>query len=252
MSVSSSTGRPVALDREQHTLRGPQTGIVNGQEVEIEYLTDEIEFSPDRRIWERQPQETDTDWAMFTAWRDLDPHERTYANAYRVLHELSRDAETIREVSRKFSPLAKKYRWRERVNAYDNYVDGKIREQLEARRVRARLETANLGRSMREKAYEAVKALKSIVMVEEDGKLVPRSSLSPSDITKLAKVGRELESYALEDGLLPGGMAVGIQINIGDRELRDRAREILEVQSDVEETTKQIIDITPVRKDGNS
>lgn len=213
--------------------------MVDGEVVMFEEINTQIEFAKDRQPWEKQPQETDAAFEMFCAWRDLDPHERTYRKALKN-YEGSNCPDTYAYA---ISATANRYRWRDRVNAYDRHVDEKIREQLEARRMRARLETADLGRQMRNKAHEAVNALKAIVMVEDNGKLVPRSSLSPSDITKLAKVGRELESYALEDQTPGAGLSLGIQINIGDSELRKRAREVLDMQEDVEEMTRQVIDL---------
>jgi hypothetical protein len=218
---------------------------VEGEAVIVQDFDGSISLVSDRQPWERQPEESDGEWAAFRAWRDLDPHERTYKNAFNLLHSNGNKPDLAEStIIGKFSKVATRNRWRERVNAYDQHVDAKIRENLEARRIRARLETADLGRSMRMKAKEAVDALKSIVMVEENGKLVPRSSLSPADITRLAKVGRELESVALEGGVQGAvGMNLGIQINIGDSELRQQAKDIIETQEEVVNVTSQMIDV---------
>jgi hypothetical protein len=253
------TRTPIAVEEsQQRTERRAENSrlsaeIINGEPVIVEEITT-FEIAQDRQPWERQPDETDREWDLFRAWRDLDPHERTYDNAWRVLLNIPMDEplpDDLPEDTRRCScvQIAKTNRWRDRVNQYDNHVDAKIREQLQARRIRARLETADLGRAMREKAHEATVALKAIVMVEEDGKMVPRSSLSPNAIAKLAKVGRELEDVALEGGVQGAGPMVGIQINIGDHELRQEAKEIIDAQEQVVDVTSQLIDTKRVGND---
>ncbi len=77
------------------------------------------------------------------------------------------------------------YDWQERALAYDRYQDDYLRAKLESRRLQARLDTAELGALLRQKAADAA------------GQLTTDSKLSPTHVARLAKVGAELEMLAL-------------------------------------------------------
>lgn len=202
-------------------------------------------FAADRDSWERQPEETDFEWHLFILWRDLEPRRRTYREVHRLHNGLPEGTDLSNSSVRYIQETSQKWRWRDRVNDYDRHIDEKIREELEGRRMQARLQTADLGREMKQKALIAVQSLESVITVEEGGELVLRSRLSPSEIGTLARIGAELESAALGDGAVHGGTMFAVQVNVGDTTLTEKARKILEEQDEVVKMTEQVIDVEP-------
>ena len=196
-----------------------------------------VRFASDREIWERQHDEGDRHWQMFRLYRDLVPWERTKKAVARAMG-LTTDNDTTETI---LQP-ATKYRWDERVIAFDMSEDKRMREELHQRRLSARIQTAHVGRQMREKALEAITILdavvyKSIKNVETgETERVLKSNLSPSDIVRLADVGVRLERLALgEDDInIPPGSTFNLtQINtqfvgMSDEELVADARKVIE------------------------
>lgn len=82
----------------------------------------------ERLEWERQPGETEAPWAAFVIFRDL-TSSRTIQRAAEITAETRRG--TADSVRTQFTIWAKKYRWRERAEAYDIYLDRRRREARE-------------------------------------------------------------------------------------------------------------------------
>ena len=246
-SVSPVVG--LGYTKTEHDGRSPWTTTgtvvdvrkdIRGHPVVIEEINHKIvAYADDREIWDRQPDEPDNYWAWFTAFRDMDPVERTLANTYRLV--------TNKEICWKtpdtWQLAWNLWSWVERAQAYDRHVDAVHRSVLENARLKARVDTMNLGRGMREKAAEALIVLEAVVyqnIKNPDGVVerVMRSALTPSQIAKLAEVGVKLERLAVgEDdpgqftGAGAGGItAVQVNVKIGDDELVKRAQAIIEAR----------------------
>ena len=196
------------------------------------------QFDDDRDIWERQTEEPQHLWHMFTVYRDMPTWNRTKRGVASVM-DMSKGrggvgtGDTILNASTMF-------RWDERVVAYDLAADKRMREELYQRRLSARVETAQLGHRMRVKANEALSALNTVVYKSvknpETGEIerVIKSALSPNDIAKLADVGVKLERLALgeDSSALPPGSTLNLtqvntQIIMSDEELIASASEII-------------------------
>lgn len=196
-----------------------------------------VQLAAGRDLWERQPGETDLAWDAFCTFRDLDPGERTIKRTYEVV-----SGHTVERVSTpngdRVSPSMnmyrynKEYRWQERAFAYDRYMDDKYRKELEASRVRARVETADLGRTMRRKAAEALAELQTILYIKQGDQVVLRNALNASQIVRLAEVGVRLERLALGEGDGESSLTlIGQQYNIiSDAELINRAKQVIEAR----------------------
>ena len=203
--------------------------------------TGPIELCPDRNHWERQPVESDKQWLMFRAYRDIDASERSLAAGWRQwlssTGKCTPDQLRNQQPSGWYSNLCAMMRWRERSSAFDRYIDQQAQEALVASRVTARVKAAGLGQQILLKTAEAVSVLQTVlhdVRIGPDGtrEVVIRSALSPSDIVRLAKVGKDLQWAGL--GLdEQGGRQVSIGITVNpqqawsDAEIVDRADEIL-------------------------
>lgn len=194
-----------------------------------------VAFAEDRELWERQPDEGDKHWEMFTLYRDQPQWSRTKKEVGRLLG-LSPGNGTPPVLMQP----ATFNRWDERVTAYDIHCDARMREELFQRKLRARINTAKIGRRMREKASEALNALNAIVYVHVKdavtGKTTKerRSALKPSDIARLAEIGVKLERMALgeDDQAMPPGSIINMtQINLQttmtDEELMESAAQII-------------------------
>ena len=149
-----------------------------------------------RQSWERLETETGPQWAAFQVYRDLEPAERSLIAAYR-----KEKGESKIRVDGYWQRWYAKNRWKVRAAAYDRYVDEKVRAELEARRLQSRIDTADLGRMMRQKAHNALRMLVGVeqTVVDEDGQRVRiiAVNLKPFEIERLAKTGTELERLAL-------------------------------------------------------
>lgn len=222
-------------DRTAKANANPQTVLMQSGKKLIVTEIGPPQFANDRDIWERQPNESDRHWAMFMLFRDQPQWDRTKKEVGRMM-KLSPGNGTLRVIGQP----ATFNRWDERVAAYDIHCDTRMREELHQRRLTARIETAKIGRRMREKSAEALSALNAIVYVHTKDpvtgvvKKERRSAIKPSDIARLAEIGVKLERMALgeDDAAMPPGSIinmtqVNIQTTMSDEELLQSAAEII-------------------------
>lgn len=199
------------------------------------------DFAPGIEPWEKQPEESGLEFKAFEHYLHLPPEKRTVRDAYRKFNGMEPDEHITRGAEANWYRWSNWWRWRERVNAYDRWVNKQIEERLIMRRAQARAETAELGRVMKLKALEAVQAMNAVIYVENDkGEVVPKSSLSPNEIARLAQIGADLERDALGDYESSSGPEVAVQVNI--QNLQARAREILQQREDVEIITQELLE----------
>lgn len=209
----------------------------DGTVVQVADIVEVIVLADDREMWERQDYEDDGAWAAFQEWLASAPHDRRFTRMSRAVE--GRPAATT------LSKWAKRYRWRERTVAFDNYVAAQEQQALIDERVRHRRETASLGRQIREKAQEALAVFSATLFKEhkdpKTGEVVRelRSSLTPSEIARLAETGTRLERLALDlDNSNPDGspkategpsVAINIlQQNFGtERDLLAQVKEVI-------------------------
>lgn len=208
------------------------------------------EFATDREIWEKQPFEDDTAWGLFQTYRNLPPEYRTIWRAWAIFTKqiepptpsdpLPDLSEFRREVPYWVNQVAALYRWRERIDAFDRFMDGVILKSLIASRARALFEAAFLGRRLRNIAMKAAQEL------ERSGE-----KISPGIIARFADLGTRLEreSLGLEALAKSGGvgnanLAVTLNVNtregmenaqvfVSDDDLLDRVRELIEARDEL-------------------
>jgi len=175
--------------------------LPSGEVVSVAVIPRYLRFAEDREIWERQPGETDLAWRAFEVYRAASPHNRTYIQTSRTLHDLV-DGTYIS--TKATAGWASRYRWDERIQAFDNYIGQQELAMLIKERVRARKETAELGRGLRLKAMESLNALTAVLYRTftdpETGEVTRelRSSLTPNEIARLADTGAKIERLALD------------------------------------------------------
>jgi hypothetical protein len=153
---------------------------------------DDLEIKP----WDRQEDETPSAWAAFQVYRDMAPHTRALRGAYRAAK--GQDKQNIGGTWKRWY---KDNQWQARALAYDRHRDAKLRADLESRRLQARIETADLGATLRRKASNAVRMLVAVSQQigNQNGKevWVLATELKPNEIASLAKTGVDLEFLAL-------------------------------------------------------
>jgi len=123
-------------------------------------------------IWERQPDEGSKAYAAFCVYRDLGP-ERSLDKA---LSEANKKPTNRRHWSR----WMEKYRWYERAQAYDDYIEEKKREKNE----KAILDMAD---------RHARLAMAFLQRVAQRLQQIDPSELSPADMAKWLDVATKLE-----------------------------------------------------------
>ena len=202
-------------------------------------------------LWERQPGESDKDWAYFQYYRDMPAFDRTIKNVYLYFFPEPAIAGTTGEpVHHHINDLAQRFGWKERVVEHDRYQDEFFRSALLAERVKARKETATLGTRMRRKAANALDYVQTTLTYEVvdpvtgDVTVETKTILTIKEILDLAKVGVDLEQSALD---MKGESIVAQQLHIhirdDDEQLLIAARELLRA--------RDMIDITPAQDGGS-
>lgn len=174
--------------------------------------------------WEQQPDETAAEYEKFAKYRDMDPVERSIHGSYRALQGRAGDM-TVRAPG-SYWQLAQDRKWEERARLYDLEGDRKLRAALERRKLKSLTEIADLGETLRTKAFQAARMLSGITQSigERDGRevILVEVKLTPSEIARLAQVGTELEQLAI-------GEPTSRQEIMGDLTIEmEDAREVLE------------------------
>jgi hypothetical protein len=154
-----------------------------------------------------QPWETDAEYAAFLAWLGLPAGERTLK---RTAEMLGRDRSSVARMS-------STCRWEERTRAYQAEEDRRMLIGLQARQLVARVDQADLGRSMREMAAAGLEHLMAEDKVPTDVK----------DIATLATAGVKIERDALQ---LVNKTEAEVTVNVQASELDDNARAALRAE----------------------
>ncbi len=219
--------------------------------------------------WDRLPEESDRDWGLFVLYRDMHPSVRSIAKAHALYQQQKAesdpalDPETVKAtlVLQYRAPgwvekLSSKYHWVSRVRAYDEWKDRDQLERLQSTRVRSLVETATIGRELREKALQALEHLRVVAfetVLGEDGEptTIAISTLSPNAIVQLAKAGTDLERLAvglqqasgggvnvqIANIMNPGGPGGHIPIPGSDTDLMRKVLEVAEARGVIVEGT---------------
>ena len=218
---------------------------INGQLVPATPTGGPIVYQVGRDSWERQPAESDKDWAYFQYYRDMPAFDRTVKNTY--LHFFPEPAiagVTGEPVAHWLYDIAQRFGWRERVAEHDRYQDEFFRGALLAERVKARRETAILGTDMRRKAAHALKYVQTVLTYEMmdpvtgEVTVETKTVLTIKEILDLAKVGTDLEQTALDmkqEGIV--AQQVHVHIKDDDNQLLEAAKTLLQA--------RDMIDVTP-------
>lgn len=145
-----------------------------------------IEFASDREPWERQPGETDRQFARFAHYLEM--------GRVRTLRQLGENLRSMGESvgNNWLYQVAARWRWADRARAHDNEQDrlyfarvAKKREDMAERH--AKLASAVLGVASR-----ALKALSDHLTANPNAGVV-----APADLVKLVDLGTRLERMAL-------------------------------------------------------
>jgi len=194
-------------------------------------------------IWERGQNEPIRPWLAFQFYRNLDPLDRIDLHAAYDAYFQHQNAkgQTLNCLTySQYITCYRQYFWIERVAAWDAFVDTQSCQALVASQSQARVEAANIGKALRNKAAEALSVTAAII---EDAEGEAQPALAPQIIMQLAKLGIELERQALgiadagdSKPPVPGG--VYIQNNFTP----EQAREIIEAQTAIIATTRQLMD----------
>lgn len=138
-------------------------------------------------VWDRLPGETDAPWRYFQRFRDLPPDDRTirgFASMMGVSEAL-------------LNKFKSKFKWRERVAAFDAHINNLQVERSMVARLEMHKRHAAAGRSMLRVADRRI------------SRLLPEE-LEVADAVKLAKVGVEIERLARGESEAGPGVSVAI------------------------------------------
>jgi hypothetical protein len=126
-------------------------------------------------VYLKQPFETDLEYSRFRTYLELPPTERT----------MWRTAEILDTTRNTVANWAAELRWIERAQAFQDEADRHALMRLQGRAIHARVEQADLGAAMRQKAAQGLE-------------LLDASELEARDIATLATAGTKIERDALQ------------------------------------------------------
>lgn len=141
-----------------------------GRVEPVAFLDEEVQ------PWDRQKREGDKAWECFRLYRDAElpngigkrSHRAVCAGAYPGTPEGAKPRNQVADWSVKF-------RWMERVEAFDRHLDAIRQEEFRKEAKRDGIQALALYRAMRAKSSQAIVAL-------------PPAALSPSEITRMADI----------------------------------------------------------------
>ena len=135
-------------------------------------------------IWERQPREGDKAWGAFVAYRDMPLNERSLRRLVTEYYNVAPGTKRWRNKFRAVSYLSRKWRWRERVEAYDRHLD-QIAQEARRRAIEEMNERhIRIARAMVMKAAERLRDMDP-------------AELSPTETRQFFDYGVRLERLAL-------------------------------------------------------
>jgi hypothetical protein len=146
-------------------------------------------------IWERQNNESSKAYAAFCVYRDLGP-ERSLDKALSVANKKPTNR-------RHWSRWMEKYRWYERAQAYDDYIERKERKEKE----KAILEKAD---EMADRHVKLAKAFQQ--RIAQALQQIDPAQLSPSDMAKWLDVATKLERLSIGEPTEIGKQEVSGQV----------------------------------------
>lgn len=122
--------------------------------------------------WDKQTvlRETDKAFAAFCVYRDMEPHERTYIAAETLFRQSIGERAPDVEATGGFRAWAKKYRWKERVDAFDTYTERKRLAIQERRKARAMERHADQAAEIQEALMAPLKKYRERLLEILDGK----------------------------------------------------------------------------------
>jgi hypothetical protein len=139
-------------------------------------------FDPERNLWDQQPEEGGPAFKAFAAYRDLG-FDRSLK---KVAGKLKKSAGLIDQWSLR-------YRWKDRVQAWDKFNDQLAQRELVKQRLEFDRTTLLMADQMRQKAMAGLMALTPVV--ERDGKKHPM--LKINELLRLVELSHELHSEHL-------------------------------------------------------
>jgi hypothetical protein len=131
----------------------------------------------EKQVWDRQPRETSRAYELFCAYRDLGTER-----SLRKLKQGTNGAPNVNRLKR----LSARWKWVERCQAYDDYLEqqDRLQQEKERREMRKRhAKIAVLGQNIAVKGLE-----KLLARVQEDEKAV-----APADLTRLFDTSVKVE-----------------------------------------------------------
>lgn len=160
--------------------------------------------------WERLPNEPDLAWTAFKAFRDMGAKSRA----------IKAVADGMGRRPTQVYKWAGAYRWRERAEAYDRFLD--------AQDVRYAEELRQQGLERRAKVADMMLDVAEAQLRKwiDDSAMGISPKITPTDVARLVEAGVKIQR--LENGESTENLGVSGRITtIPDVELLDRAREIL-------------------------
>jgi hypothetical protein len=170
-------------------------------------VSDHVPAASERFVWERDPRESPKAFQAFALYRDLGP-DRTLR---RVADQLGKSLSLIERWSSAWA-------WRDRVQAYDAYLDRKMRLEAERQLSEARAEM--VGRHSQIAVAALHKVTQRIIGDEKAGvEAVPVDDLTLPELARVFEVFHRAERVSRG---VPGDHVVHDVGNAGDEAFRVR------------------------------
>jgi len=148
-----------------------------------------VQLSLDREVWDRQPRETTPAWQTFIHYRDMEPRS------------LRKVAETLGKTLSVIAHWSQRWRWQERVIAWDNHLNSVYQAERE--------------KGQKEMAENHIKLSKGIqAKVAQRLRTLRPEDMSAGDLARLLDVAVKIERLASGAPTEHTKTEIGGQMNI--------------------------------------
>ena len=168
--------------------------------------------SDDRQFWEKLPREGTKAFAAFALYRDLGPR-RSLAKAAAAHIESISTARKADTVKAQFAKWSAAWHWRQRIAAYDVYLDRRYREGIESEKERFLRARSTIGEMLQAVALTRIRggpSPHSDSLVEA----IDPGTLTFNDVARGIQIGDKLQALAL--GMTPDLVGASLHISSSD------------------------------------
>jgi len=177
-----------------------------------------VQLSLDREVWDRQPRETTPAWQTFIHYRDMEPRS------------LRKVAETLGKTLSVIAHWSQRWRWQERVIAWDNHLNSVYQAEREKGQKEMAENHIKLSKGIQAKVAQRLRTLRPEDMSAGDlARLLDVAVKIAPDFSERVRSGRTAAVQVLADGSMSNlaGVRVAYTLQVLEKLSQDFLRELV-------------------------